>query len=450
MSAISLAVPIPEIAEVLDMRTGELIPSHVAIGSDYGKAMALRMSLRQSIAEGSPLCACPLCGIPVYLVARKEARKFFFRHLMEDGRCAARTRGVLSEAEINARKYNGVKESRDHIRMKEIVAESLRCDPRFSSVKIEAVMKNRDRTAWRKPDVQAIYEGIPVAFEIQLSTTFLRTIAERRVFYQREGGLLVWIFKTYDAERARLTQDDIFYCNNRNIFLVSEATLEASRASGKLILDCRWAEPFIADGRLGSRWSGRLVDFVDLTNDRERQRVFFFDYDHAALALKVGDGQALRQEFEMFWLSRRNHDPWDPEAWNRLRNKFGARGIVLPIEPNWGGAPSHFLNSLYSAREGRSVGWRFSKLVDVAHRIADGHKKLLPAFCHALEVYDRMEQILLEDPEGTWRGKVESFRLLREANSPEYEPDRRFDALVDFLFPELGGGGHGPARLGLN
>lgn len=30
--------------------------------------------------------ACPLCGVPVYLVSRKEKRKFFFRHVLEDGR----------------------------------------------------------------------------------------------------------------------------------------------------------------------------------------------------------------------------------------------------------------------------------------------------------------------------------------------------------------------------
>lgn len=36
------------------METGDLIPAHVAIGADYGNAIALRMALKQSIAEGSP------------------------------------------------------------------------------------------------------------------------------------------------------------------------------------------------------------------------------------------------------------------------------------------------------------------------------------------------------------------------------------------------------------
>lgn len=429
------------------METGDLIPAHVAIGADYGNAMALRMALKQSIAEGSPLYTCPICGVPVYLVSRKEERKFFFRHDLEDGRCPARTRGDMSEEEINARKYNGAKESQAHIRMKEIIAESLRCDPRFSDVKEESVLKSQDRAAWRKPDVQAVYDGKPVVFEIQLSTTFLRVIAERRAFYQREGGLLVWIFKSFDADKARLTQEDIFYSNNRNLFLASEETLKASRAAGSLILDCRWTEPFLDRGKIDTRWAGRLAAFGEMEIDRERQRVFLYDYDRQAEGLHgSAEGQALRLEFEAFWLSRSSVDPYDEDAWGRLRMKFSERGIILPSEPNRGGGPAHLLNALYSARAGHPVGWRFRKLIEVAHRIAGGHKDLLRAFRHALAAYGRAEQIKREDKEGKWRRKAEAYKPLLLSNNPEYEPDRRFDALVEILFPELGGSRtHSPA-----
>ena len=441
-SETSLAVQDPEIAEVLNLETGDLIAAHEAIGSDFGTTMNLRMALSQSIAEGAPLYACPICGVPVYLVSRKEERKFFFRHCLEDGRCPAHTRGDMSEQEINARKYNGAKESQAHIRMKEIIAESLRCDPRFSEVKVETVLKGQDRAAWRRPDVQAIYGGIPIAFEIQLSTTFLRVIAERRAFYQKEGGLLVWIFKTFDADKARLTQEDIFYSNNRNLFLASEGTLKASKEAGSLILDCRWAEPFIEDGKIETRWDGRLVDFGEMEVDRERQRIFLYDYDQAAQALlPESEDHRLRMEFEAFWLSRKTGDPYDEDAWERLRDRFKKRGFFLPSEPNRGGGPGHLLNALYTAREGQPVGWRFRKLIEVAHRIAGGHNDLLRAFRNALSVYGRAAQIRREDREGKWRKKAEEYKPLLAANSPEYEPDSRFDALADFLFPELGGSG---------
>ena len=133
-------------------------------------------------------------------------------------------------------------------------------------------------------------------------------------------------------------------------------------------------------------------------------------------------------------------DPYDKDSWERLRERFRRRGIFLPIEPNRGGSPGHLLNALYSARKGHPVGWRFRKLIEVAHRIAGGHPDLLRAFRHALTVYGRAEQIRREDREGKWRRKAEKYKPLLAANSPEYEPDRRFDSLVDFLFPELADG----------
>lgn len=424
------------------MVTGDLEPAHTAIGTDKGKAMALRMSLRQSISEGSPLYTCPICGVPVYLVSLKEKRRFFFRHDLEDGRCPARTRGELSEKEINARKYNGAKESWAHIHMKEIIAESLRCDPRFSEVKVEAVLKSQDRAAWRKPDVQAIYDGIPVAFEIQLSTTFLRVIAERRAFYLREGGLLVWIFKSFEEDRARLTQEDIFYNNNRNLFLASEETLKASREAGSLILDCRWAEPSLNLGKVETQWNGRLTAFNELAIEREKQRVFFYDYDREAEALQDTSGDhGLRMAFEEFWLSHEPYEAYDKDTWAWLRARFKERGLFLPFEPDNGGGPRMLLNAIYSAKVGRPVGWRFRKLIEVAHRIAGGHKDLLRAFRNALQVYGRGEQLLSEDKEGKWRKKVKGYLPLLASNSEKFEPEMRFDALVDFLFPELGGAG---------
>ncbi len=142
--------------------------------------------------------------------------------------------------------------------------------PNFSEVKVEAVWKGQERATWRKPDVQAFYKGLPVAFEIQLSPTSLRVIAERRDFYQREGGLLCWIFKSFDEDRTRLTQDDILYSNNHNLFLASEGTSTESLNTGRLMLDCRWAETYVENGQVATRWSGRIAPFDEFQLDQKR------------------------------------------------------------------------------------------------------------------------------------------------------------------------------------
>ncbi len=146
---LSLCVDNPEIKEVINLKTGEILPVEVIIGSDYSKLEKLRMDLAEANASDELLVA---------------------------------------------------KESPAHIRLKEIVKESLENAPNFSEVAVEKVWRGMDRSKWRKPDVQALWKGTTrIAFEIQLSTTFLHVIAERRLFYRDEGALLCWIFKRFDG-----------------------------------------------------------------------------------------------------------------------------------------------------------------------------------------------------------------------------------------------------------
>lgn len=433
----SLSVENPEIAEVQDMQTGLLMQAGEVIGADYGATLALRMALRQAIANESPMYTCPLCGVPVYLVSRMESRKFFFRHDLEDGRCPARTRGQLNEEEINARKYNGAKESQAHLRLKEIIATSLRRDPGFTNVQVESVWKGQDRVAWRKPDVQAVYNGIRVAFEIQLSTTFLRVIAERRNFYLQEGGLLVWIFNACTVDRPRLTQDDVFYNNNRNLFLASEETLAASQQASKLVLDCRWAALSLNGEELSTEGDGRFVAFDELILDRERQRVFLYDFDlQAAELLKQTPSQRLRDEFESFWLNSSGGAVYEEADWHRFRTRFLRQGVELPRYPSQDGLQP-LLRALYSAKHGKPIGWSYQSFIEVAHRVVGGYPQLLRLFRRALLKYRRGNQLEQEDHTGKWRIKVEKYKQEMRDNNPLYEPDRRHWPLVVFLFPEL-------------
>lgn len=428
----------PEIEEVQDLDSGAVISSAEAIGTNYDAVMALRLELAHARAEGKPRYVCPLCGVPVYLVRRKEAQRFFFRHELEDGRCSAHTRGELDEREINARKYNGAKESQAHLRMKQIIAKSLACDPRFSRPEIEKVVlgKGATRGTWRKPDVMATFEGIPVAFEIQLSTTFLRVIAERRRFYLENGGLLVWVFKKFEATHPKMTQDDVFHSNNHNLFLASEETLAESCRTGRMMLDCKWAEPYLEGKSIETRWGGRRVAFDELTIDREQQRVFLFDYERAAKAIELEtDAAKLRWAFEQFWLPRASTGEYDKLTWAHLRTGFRKRGIPLPPEPYTGPAP--LLYALYSAREGQPIGWQFHNLVEVAHRVAGGYPRFLRLFLHAVSFYMRVDQIRAEDKSGKWRKVAQKFKPLLRSHDPSYSHDPTYDQLVAFLFPEL-------------
>lgn len=434
----SFSVENPEISEVLDLQTGEHLSHQFIIGNDYAKICQLRLELQTLRKRETPRFACSLCGTPVYLVSLWERRRFFFRHALEDGRCSARTRGDLSQAETDALKYDGVKESQRHLDMKKWLAQSLEADPKFSQIATEKRWSTVTKE-WRRPDVRAMYQGTPVVFEIQLSTTYVNIIAERRDFYLREGGVLLWIFANFDVSARRLTQDDIFYNNNRNAFLVSAATRDESLRQNRFLLECFWAVP-TSNGV--EDLQHRLVPFDELTLEQDQQRAYFFDFDNAQQALRrqAQDDTLLRrgncrEKFEAWWLSNAQRDQLDVEGWANLKRECSSNGIALSSD--FYDVPRPLINALYSAKYGRVIGWKLKKLIEVAHLIEEKHKSYLGYFRRALSAYMRGDQIVAEDVSGRWRKKVNRYKPLIAQNDPAYAPDRAYENLVEFLFPEI-------------
>lgn len=435
-----LTVRNPEIEEVLDLETGECVPAEQLIGSEWDKAIQLRMKLRTGIKQQTPQYVCPICGVPVYLVSLVKHHSLFFRHLVEDGRCTAITRGQLSQKEINAIKYNGAKESALHIRMKEQVAACLRADPRFHDVHMEQRWDNKLTVEWRRPDVQACLGEQRIAFEIQLSTTYLDVIAERRLFYLNEDALLVWIFAKFDAGSRRLTQEDVFFNNNQNAFVVSDQTTAVSKESSTFMLEAIWAKPTPDGGSSGLH--RKVVSFHDLTLDINSQQAYYFDF-YGTRAQMAKDEETflvtLRNDFEAYWTAATEDEDVTGRlaAWRSLRNRFRAVGHQLPEYPNH--PPRHLLNTLYSAKFGRPVGWNFKTFLEVAHWVAASktHQPNLQYFRKALKVFGHGYDLQANDKTGKWAEKVSTYKAAIKAGSSAYDCDHSHDALVAFLFPEM-------------
>ncbi|MCP5285393.1 MAG: hypothetical protein H6933_10875 [Burkholderiaceae bacterium] len=433
------AVGNPEVAEVLDRMTG-LYERHVdVIGDDWERALQLRMEV-QTTLEVNPRFLCSECMTPVYLVSKPEGKKLFFRHTLEDGRCSAVTRGLLSQDEINARKYNGVKESWLHQEMKRWVVDCLRVDGRFTDIVVEGRWTGEFTGAWRRPDVRAVFDGMRVAFEIQLSTTYINVIAQRREFYRQEGGLLFWVFSHFNLGARRLTQDDVFYNNNRNAFVVNSATREASVERGRFLLECVWAAPLPGDRTTALQRA--TVPFDELTLDQQSQRAYYFDFDRERAKLVREAAQrrelrrkALRERFDAFYADYVPEQVFEESDWQALRSSFKAEGVALPYFPDR--MPKALLNALYSAKYGRVFGWDYPNFIQIAHHMEPGVRKHLHYFRKALKAYDRAELIRREDHSGKWAAKVAEYKARIRAGDPAYAPDMEHDALVGLLFPEV-------------
>jgi hypothetical protein len=438
-----------EIGEILDCVTGEYHNVKTWIsGWRYEQIIRQRNEIRERLNR-SPSFRCPVCSVPVYLVS-DQCKRFYFKHQIEDGSCPAQTRNPLSREEILARKYHGLRESEPHLRIKSLIGRSLAADPRYLNVLQERQWRSsHDLSSRRQPDVQATGPMGRLAFEVQLSTTFLDVVVERRNFYRREDGLLIWVMGRFDPDYRRLTTDDLLFTNNSNILIVDEETAAFSESTGLFHVRCHFRRPVREGGQLVDSWESALVPFDELTFEQDRQRCWHLDYEGEAAAIRAAieedararetsDAEALRRALFAFWIAREPNTRPDTETlrvWADLRRAFAGRNIDLPHVPDDDSGLIALLNGIVSAKEGRPVGWNFKNLVEVGHRIADAYKQHVAAFGHALHHFGTGDVVDSQDRSGKWKQRRQTMRQSLERGEPDYRPDRATLALVGFLMP---------------
>jgi hypothetical protein len=432
----SLSVIDPAIKEVMAIDTGEHHPVATVLGTDFAELMKLRMAVRTALYKDRPMYRCSICSVPVYICRTKSEQRFFFKHRHEDGNCPAITRGDLNQKELDARKYNGAKESTLHLNMKNWIVECLTADGRFEDIRQESRWVGPLAGEWRRPDVSATFNGISIAFEVQLSTTYLNVISERRLFYLEQGGLLFWIFAVFDSEHRRMTEEDVFYNNNQNAFIVNAQTLVDSVANNEFMLECVWAEPTKNGGT--SAFHRKRISFHDLTLDKDSQRAYFYDFDGAKQ--KLADdannvAQGLRDDFET-WCGACGYYSKNRDAeWAEFKRRFHTYGFTFPRYLS--GVDFSLFLSLYSAKNNKPWGSRRKKLVEVAHRVATAEKPNLTWFMHAVRKYGHLATMEAEGDTQKWRVKYQGCRREFLQNRELYQPPTDKLALVEFLFPEL-------------
>lgn len=442
---------------VLDLATGTNLTLEEFIGvGDYGELIEhRRLALEHDLIEGRVRYVCQSCHKPMVLRSipadKYTENRFFLKHRFRSDECGG-TVGKTHEA-ICALRYANTKESAEHRRYKQLLVQSLACDHTFSDSQPEVRWFDQDGVRWRQPDVQAMYRGQRIALEVQLSTTFVEVVAQRQAFYRRNFGRLVWFFRDLDVPGFRQAEDDIFHTNNRNAFLVDESTLADSLAQGRCMLDCAWEEPTMKDGSIVNVLRRKRVAFDELkfdVSDIGAPRAYYFDYEaaramlgppvrdaekHLPAVLTILDGDdALRGLMDELVWGWPNHV--DNQAlWTVVRAKFERRGFTLPehfrFDPIF-----PFLQTAYSAKYGRVVLGGHSFLIQLANNLFNSHKRALFVFSVMMEHYSRGPELLSKGDRQGWLAKVRTYRQAWYSGDPAYTPDRTYEDLLCFLFPQ--------------
>jgi competence CoiA-like predicted nuclease len=276
----------PTVPEVMDMETGKIFPVSAIFSKADHTHHQQRMADEMARIRGMTVrYHCPLCHEPLAIRAHLD-RTFYFRHPNDPkAQCPYRYEHNLTHDQINAIKYDGARESQRHRQIKQMLENSLNAckDVKPGSVFQEKIIKawDGDWKRWRIPDVQAEIKGKLFVFEIQLSTTFLTVIAGRREFYQKQGGMLLWIFDEafLNEEEMRFTERDVFYNNNSNLFYLTAETVQHSKDTGECRIKCRWEVPTLIGEEIKTIWQEKEISLTELTFDQEKQRAYYFDYE---------------------------------------------------------------------------------------------------------------------------------------------------------------------------
>jgi hypothetical protein len=435
------------LADIFDLDSGKTLDLQAFLSRELALVIQDRNELAGRYARNAedPWLVCQICGGAVMLVRTKQ-RLFHFRHHPdEEGKrdCPISTRGVFSADQINRMKYNAAKESLAHLRLKGIIRDSLIADDRCSEPQVERVWRGMpvaERAMWRKPDVQVEHAGQRLAFEVQLSTTFLTEIVGRREFYRANEGAIIWVFQSFDPAETRTSEEDIFYLNNHNVFVVDEATLDRSREAKRMALDCWYAIPHLRGRTLINQWVKKEVFLDELTVKTDRQQVYFYDYEATRTQLVATlDLNLLRHAFYDFWLEYGASETLEADvAWQELHSRMGIAtpGIHLPTSFRSGrfhGAVSIIL----SARYGRPVGYRLQNLINVTNTAFDYYKAYLLPFGWTLKAFEQDQLLAEQDTKRTWAKRRKVIRESLQCMDEAYRQDLQYNRLFAFLIPEI-------------
>jgi len=413
------------ITEVVDWENEDVIRAEDFFAKNIGAIFEQRYELERAIQRGQKLWVCPFCRQPIKIRGKRDGEiSLHFYHVSDRLDCPYKSWKKYTKEQILRMKYNGQKESPKHYFLKNLVADKLSRDARFSEIQVdkrfEGVCKD-----WRKPDVSALYKGKRIVFELQLSTTFLSVIAERNTFYEKNETYILWLFdnRRQSVESMRFMEKDIYFPNHHNAFFINERS-----ADDKFSLICGYEKPILSNGGIQNIWETQEVDFSELLFD-DNFRIYCFDYERELQSVKEKLKSIKLHEFEILYQSVQS-DIEREKAFNELTQIF-----EIHFEDINYYELIALLNCLYSIKFKKVIGYNYKKLIQVLHQFI---QKDIGAHAHfgeyalkAIGTYGAKDQVLQEDRTGKFVEKTRRYVM------NGFELTHKYDQVLQLLFPEL-------------
>lgn len=412
----------------------------------------VRRKLHQAIKDDSKFLVCCICNQPLKLcggIGGKNDKghnrpKLYFKHNHDNSECPIKTSQKLTQKEIDCLRYNGAKESERHKKLKEFIFNQLSKDDRFINIGMEKVVKIlNENKSWRKPDVSAEFEAKKLVFEIQLQSTFLNVIVDREEDYKHEKTYIMWFFDNNNMEKFRFSEEDIFYANNSNAFVLTNEIMQQSIEQNRFLFECCYKVPYIENNSIAEEWRSKIISIDDLKFDSEDYKVYYYDFNKEKKQLKqtllqnkvkqensINLHSNICKEFskDKFFTNLELYSDNYQALYDSLEYLYKKYNVE---EQN----KSEVLKTIfmiYSLKKQKVLSWKLN-MIGALNNFFNYHKKYSFLVIDILKKYNLKNWILELDKKETFIKKAKEWK-----SRDETQDEHKFDELFIELFPELG------------
>jgi len=316
--------------------------------------------------------------------------------------------------------------------MRQDILGLLNLDPAFTDVGTGRLFAGR-QAGWRQPDLNALWGDQRVAFELQLSSTYLEELVRRREVYRDHKVPMLWVMRDFDPYDPKLPQVDTITELGGLALCVDSVSIEASREAKALRL---WAVQFVHHNR---RWDRRMIGLGDLTLDLERASVKL-DQPPVPPPDPVVVAEARRLLESLVRLQAKDyvgpHQNWDrllalyPDIGDEIRKK------------GWGENPNPWFLRLVGAvmmgQSGEVEGFQTQRLQHAGDIFAENAWEIFATFIRVLREFGFEEKLYAEPGGEGLRRKAERIRNnWQTAGRRLFKTKKAERELVRKAWPEL-------------
>jgi hypothetical protein len=275
---------------------------------------------------------CSVCKGSLYIRGGvgEDKRQLHFVHKPSETECPQKSSVIfLSKAYINALKFGKNNESDLHKELKLFIAKSLLENEQNNKGVFNVEVEKREyhesvSKDYHIPDVKSHYYEKRIAFELQLSTTFLHEIVKREIFYRDKKSMyLIWIFSTIQTKDPntqeefensdlykKFTSKDIIYSNYSNVFVINKESMNRSIDEKDLVLRCWY--------KLGESWENEYVTLSDLKLEEETGKIYYKKEDDVTEKVQIGE----EEKKVLVLLKRMNENNLDYSFFNFFKSEI--------------------------------------------------------------------------------------------------------------------------------